>query len=309
MTYSLPPNLPPVECLVAAITAARTGSFSQAAIELGVSHAAISRRIAGAESWAGTALFIRHGRGVRPTDDGQRLLSRVSHAFEIVDQAANQWRKPQRAKMLRIATTHSLARLWLIPHVAQIEAEIPDIRIEIVTGHRIANLASDEAVIAIRYGKGGWNEGRETRLFPAEVMHPVASPKYIAEHSVTSDPASILAEQLIHNADSTGWQSWAKAHKTAFRGKYSDRILSDYTLGLAAAEADLGIALVNASLSPLERLGTNLQLLGAPTVISPLCYFVIVPTHQETPAVQTCVKLLIMLATKQVPTSAPPNIY
>jgi LysR family transcriptional regulator, glycine cleavage system transcriptional activator len=295
MTYSLPPTFPPIECLVAAITAARTGSFTQAAVELGVSHAAISRRIAGAESWAGTALFVRHGRGVRPTDDGQRLLSRVSHAFEIVDQAANQWRKPQRSKLLRVATTHSLATLWLIPRVARIEAEIPEIRIEIITGHRIANLANGEADIAIRCGKGGWNEGREMRLFAEEIMHPIASATYLAEHDLSAEPGSILKHRLIHNADSAGWQSWAKAHQTTFRGKYSDRIVSDYTLSLAAAEAHLGIALFNADLCPVEQLGTKLQLLGAPSAANPLSYFIILPKHQETPVVQSCIDLLLQL--------------
>jgi LysR family transcriptional regulator, glycine cleavage system transcriptional activator len=296
MTYSLPPNLPPIECLVAAIVAARTGSFSQTAIELGVSHAAISRRVAGAESWAGTALFARHGRGVRPTDDGQRLLSRVSHAFDIVDQAANQWRKPQLARMLRIATTHSLARLWLIPRVAKIEAKIPDIRIEILTSHQISNLATGEADIAIRCGKGGWKEGSEIRLFHEEVMHPVATPEFIARHGVTGEPASILAQQLVHGVDSSGWQSWAQAQGVAFRGKYADRIVSDYTLALSATEANLGISLLNAALMPIDRLRANLQLLGAPTAISPLSYFVIVPALKKTPVVQACVNLLLTLA-------------
>lgn len=262
---------------------------------MGVSHAAISRRIAGAESWAGTALFVRHGRGVRVTDDGQRLLSRVAHAFDIVDQAASQWRKPQRTKMFRIATTHSLARLWLMPRIAAIEAAIPEIRIELITGHQNVNLANDEADIAIRCGRGGWKLGRELRLFPEERMHPVATPAFIEAHKVT--PENILSHPLVHNGDSSGWQSWAQAQGLNFKGKFTDRIFSDYTLALSGADAHLGIALLNSALLPGVVMDAALQLLDAPSAISPLSYFIIVPPQKEVPLVQACVDMLMQLTT------------
>jgi len=53
MTYSYPDNLPSIDSLTAAICAAKTGSFSAAAFELGITHAAISRRVAALEEWAG----------------------------------------------------------------------------------------------------------------------------------------------------------------------------------------------------------------------------------------------------------------
>jgi LysR family transcriptional regulator, glycine cleavage system transcriptional activator len=298
MAYDLPLSLPPIECLVAAVVAARTGSFTQAANELGVSHAAVSRRVSGAESWAGTALFVRHGRGVRVTDDGQRLLARVAYAFDIVDQAASQWRKPQRAKMLRIATTHSLARLWLIPRIAVIEAAIPEIRIELITGHQNVNLANDEADIAIRCGKGGWRVGREIRLFPEERMHPVATPEFIATHNV--EPGTILSHPLIHGVESSGWQTWAQAQGLNFKGKFSDRICSDYTLALAAAEAHLGIALLNSAILPAAMTQTALKVLDVPASISPLSYFVIVPPQKEIPLIQSCVDQLLSLAGQSI---------
>jgi LysR family transcriptional regulator, glycine cleavage system transcriptional activator len=291
MAYDSSIKLPPIECLIAAMVASRTGSFTQAAQELGVSHAAISRRIAGAESWAGTTLFIRHGRGVRVTDDGQRLLSRVAHAFDIVDQAANQWRKPQRAKLFRIATTHSLGRLWLIPRIAAIEAAMPEIRIELITGHQNVNLANDEADIAIRCGRGGWKVGREIRLFREERMYPVASPDFIDAHKVTAD--SILSHPLVHGVDSSGWHVWAQTQGLSFKGKFSDRIFSDYSLALAGAKSHLGIALLNSALTPSAMITSSLKRLDAPSAISPLAYFIIIPPQKEVPLVQGCVDLLL----------------
>jgi LysR family transcriptional regulator, glycine cleavage system transcriptional activator len=294
--YSLPLTLPPVECLMAALVAARTQSFTIAAQELGVSHATISRRIATAENWAGIRLFLRNGRGVSATDDGQRLLSRVTHAFDIVDQAANQWRKSTRRKSLRIATTHSLAQLWLIPKLAEIETALPDLRIDLITSHAHADLSAGDADIAIRCGKGGWKLGREEKLFPDETLMPVAAPTFIAAHQPTNDPAQLLTLPLIHSPDTSGWQTWAQTQGLGFRGKASDRLMSDYVLAYAAAEAGYGVALMNKSLT--RTIGTC-EPLDVPGCANPLSYFIIVPPHQETTPIRSCVEQLLKLASAQ----------
>lgn len=297
MTNEGIPNLPPIECLAAAIVAARAGSFTQAAIEMGVSHAAVSRRIAGAESWAGTSLFVRHGRGVRLTDDGHRLLSRVSHAFDTIDQAVSLWRKPQRARQFKIATTHSLAQLWLMPRIATIEAVVPEVRIEVLTGPRHANLAVGEADIAIRCGKGGWKEGIEYRLFPEEHLYPVATPDCIARHAIGNEPAALLGHPLIHSVDSSGWHSWAQTRGSHYRGKLTDRIVSDYTLAISAAKAHLGVALANSGLVPPGDLDPCLKALDIPMAPSPLKYFLIVPSHQDRAVASAVVDVLRELGT------------
>jgi DNA-binding transcriptional LysR family regulator len=63
----------------------RLGSFSAAAEALGYTQSAISRQVAGLETFAGTALFERHARGVRPTAAGEIL---VRHAAAVLDGVA-----------------------------------------------------------------------------------------------------------------------------------------------------------------------------------------------------------------------------
>jgi LysR family transcriptional regulator, glycine cleavage system transcriptional activator len=303
MMHSLPLSMPPVDCLAAALVAVRTESFTQAALELGVSHATVSRRIATAENWAGIRLFLRNGRGVSVTDDGQRLLSRVAHAFDIVDQAANQWRKSSRRKSLRIATTHSLAQLWLIPRLADIETALSDFQIDLVTSHAHADLAAGDADIAIRCGRGGWKIGREERLFPEETLLPVASATFIDALVKTSDPERLLHLPLIHSPDTSGWQTWAQTQGFTFRGKMSDRLMSDYVLAHAAARSGLGVALMNSALMGASNVDKSAiagcQPLDMPGCASPLNYFIIVPPHQETRPIRDCVAQLLRLANQQ----------
>jgi DNA-binding transcriptional LysR family regulator len=61
---------------------ARTGSFSAAAQRLGYTQSAVSRQVAVTEKLAGSPLFTRHARGVRPTAAGEVL---VRHAGKVLD--------------------------------------------------------------------------------------------------------------------------------------------------------------------------------------------------------------------------------
>ncbi len=309
MTHSLPFSIPPVDCLVAAIVANQTGSFTQAALELGVSHATISRRIATAENWAGIRLFLRKGRGVSATEDGQRLLSRVAHAFDIVDQAANQWRKSSRRKSLRIATTQSLAQLWLIPQLSEIEAALPGFQIDLITSHSHADLSAGDADIAIRCGKGGWKIGREERLFQNETLFPVASSRFIDASAKTNDPERLLQLPLIHSTDTSGWQTWARSQGLTFKGKTSDRLMSDYILAHEAARAGLGVALMNTALTGKGDINSGTLArclrLDLPGCANPLNYFIIIPPLHETAPIRHCVAQLLKLAN---PKSGKPKI-
>ncbi|MFO0832134.1 MAG: LysR family transcriptional regulator [Phycisphaerales bacterium] len=64
---------------------ARTGSFTAAARELGVSQPSISEQVGGLEKRLGRELFRRTGRGVELTPDGQRALR---YAEEVVGMCA-----------------------------------------------------------------------------------------------------------------------------------------------------------------------------------------------------------------------------
>ena len=77
-----------LRCLVAIID---TGSFTDAALELGVSQAAVSRTLAGLEDVLGVRLLHRTSRSIAPTTAGIQVLARarvlLSGADELVREA------------------------------------------------------------------------------------------------------------------------------------------------------------------------------------------------------------------------------
>ncbi|EKS71961.1 MULTISPECIES: LysR family transcriptional regulator [Caballeronia] len=66
------------------IHVARAGSFNRAAAELYIAQPALSRQIAKLEEEIGVPLFVRHGRGVRLTAAGARLLERAEVITQMV---------------------------------------------------------------------------------------------------------------------------------------------------------------------------------------------------------------------------------
>ena len=68
------------------VEVAHTGSFSAAAERLGYTQSAVSRQVAATEKLAGSPLFVRHARGVRPTAAGEVL---VRHAGRVLDGVAS----------------------------------------------------------------------------------------------------------------------------------------------------------------------------------------------------------------------------
>ena len=66
------------------IHVARAGSFSRAASELYIAQPALSRQIAKLEEEIGATLLVRHGRGVRLTAAGARLLERAEMISNMV---------------------------------------------------------------------------------------------------------------------------------------------------------------------------------------------------------------------------------
>src|SRR5262245_30236150 len=79
-----PHNMPPLNPLRTFEAAARRGSFTDAALELNVTQAAVSRQISVLEQFFQLKLFVREARSIRLTQVGQRLFDEIRPAFEIL---------------------------------------------------------------------------------------------------------------------------------------------------------------------------------------------------------------------------------
>lgn len=241
-------SLPPLDGLTAVIAAHRTGSFTAAAESLDLTHGAISRRVQAVEHWLGTPLFERHGRGVRATPAGQRFVTQVEQALGAIRDSADRWRPRRELPTVRISVVPSFARLWLLPRLQELQGTPPQCRIEPLIEHRVADLRTDQADLAVRYGAGRWR-GVDAQLLFGEQLFPVAAPDLAARVGGNARAARIAEAPLLHDSDTAQWRAWLAESDVRFRAKAADRRFEDYDLVLAAAQAGLGIALLRSPLA------------------------------------------------------------
>lgn len=264
-------TLPPLDGLNALIAAAETGSFTAAAETLNLTHGSVSRRIATLEAWLGTALFERHGRGVRLTPAGQRFATDARHALGALSRSADQWRPRRGRPTVRLAVVPSFARLWLLPRLARLERG--DIHVEAMAGHRPTDLDAQEADVAIRYGRGAW-EGLDARPLFRETLRPVAAPALAADLGNDATAEALLLQPLLHDSDVSQWRQWLEGAGVRYRPRWQDRRFEDYDSVLAAAEAGLGVALLREPLAGAAIAAGRLVHVAARAEPNPAAHFV-----------------------------------
>ena len=115
-------RLPSLNALKAFEAAQRTGSFTDAAAELFVTHAAISRHIRDLEDWLGTQLFLRTGRGVLATDAGQRFGAKLTPLFDALAEATREAAAVGDVRLLKVSVEPSIASRWLVPRLGRFNA-------------------------------------------------------------------------------------------------------------------------------------------------------------------------------------------
>src|SRR4051794_29266285 len=99
-------RLPPLAAVRAFEAAARLGSFTLAAAELGMSQAAISYQIKRLEERLGVPLFLRLPRRAELTDSGKRLSTAVTEAFDWLQAAFAELHEKAQG-ILRITVVHT----------------------------------------------------------------------------------------------------------------------------------------------------------------------------------------------------------
>ena len=120
----MPPRLPPLNAVRAFVAAARHQSFTHAALELHVTHSAISRQVKALEAHLGVDLFERKTRQVLLTAAGHQFHAQVGPALAQIGAAAQALRGDAGLRSVKINVRPSFAVRWLIPRLPEGENEI-----------------------------------------------------------------------------------------------------------------------------------------------------------------------------------------
>jgi LysR family transcriptional regulator, glycine cleavage system transcriptional activator len=233
--------LPSLSALRVFEAAARLNSFSRAADELHVTHAAISHQIRLLEDWFGRPLFLREKRTVRLVPDAAALAQTLSVSLVRIETEARAFRMKATGE-LTVACIASIATRWLIPALPDFLKPNPDINVRVVyaMGEQHFREGDCDVLITLREDR---SETREcTRLF-SRANRPVASPSYLARRGKPETAQAIAGADLLHDETPDRWLNWCRKAGLQPDGPLRGPVFQDFNLLATAVIAGHGIAL------------------------------------------------------------------
>lgn len=221
----------PLNALRAFEAAARTGAFTLAAAELGVTPGAVTAHVKALEDRLGAALFERQARGVRLTALGLAAVEELTGAFDALAGAEARLRALALPREIHIATLPAIAQLWLSPRLPALRAAAPEISVSITALEAPPNLKRSLHDLSLFPAETGG------RLVARDEIFPVCSPALAARLARVEDLAGVPC--LSDTAWDRDWEIWLAAvgARVAVRGP----VFSLYALAVVEAVNGAGV--------------------------------------------------------------------
>ncbi|HHE6471010.1 TPA: LysR substrate-binding domain-containing protein [Providencia rettgeri] len=185
-------KLPSLEDIRVFVTVARLMSFSQAASQLLVSPAYVSKRIKLLEENLGQTLFFRTARSIKLTHEGQIILrsSEVMLAeLEQMQQQLNACREEIRGS-LRISCSTGFGSTYINPFILTLRGNYPLLGIDLTLTDKSVDIISENIDVDICIG-GTIAEQFIARRIAQNQRILCASPTYLAMHGYPKYPQEL----------------------------------------------------------------------------------------------------------------------
>ena len=144
-------GIPPLNSLRAFSVLTDTGSYTKAAAQLNVTHAAVRQQVKVLEDHLGMALVRRQGRGVRLTPEGVSLGRDLEGGFSAIQRAVETLTGAEASRPVQITTSPAFAVEWLLPRIPEFQQKNPDITLMINPTAELIELKPGGIDVAVRY--------------------------------------------------------------------------------------------------------------------------------------------------------------
>jgi DNA-binding transcriptional LysR family regulator len=284
--------------LRAFVAVAESCSFVRAAERLNISSSSLSQTIRLLEERAGVRLLNRTTRSVSLTQAGEMLLKRIKPAIVELSRALGDLTEftDGASGTVRLHSCELATSLYIKPRIAQFSELFPDIVLEIVADHALADFVRGGYDAAIRPTGSIDKDMIAVRIGP-DIRHvAVASPRYIRRYGKPSMPEALGRYRCIRwRAPGHAVPHWQFCRdNTRFEIPITGPLVaSERSLILQAALDGIGIAyLTTIEVATHVAAGNLIPLLeiwSPPVEAYKLCY----PTPRQMPqALRTVVNFM-----------------
>jgi DNA-binding transcriptional LysR family regulator len=255
--------------LAAFLAVARTGSFTRAAKQLGVSQPALSHALKELENRLGLRLLNRTTRRVSTTEAGERLLRSIAPHFDGIEAglAALTELREKPAGTVRITTGDHQAETILLPAVAKLLPLYPDLNVEVSVNIGLIDIVAERFDAGVRLGETVAQDMVAVRIGPDMRMAVVGSSAYFANRHPPRTPHDLAAHTCINLRFPThgGVSVWEfeKAGRAVNVRVEGQLIVNDIALARLGALGDAGLAyLPEDYVQPYIESGTLVRVLA-----------------------------------------------
>lgn len=240
----LPPRrfLPSFSLLSAFEAAARTGSVTAAANELGLTQSAVSRQISALENQLGVALFLRERQTIRLTLAGDAYAREVREALRRISNASLNLRANPAGGTLNLAILPFFGTRWLTPRIGKFLDQHPGMVVNLITRLEPFDFRFDTLDAAIHFGAARWPGAALSFLMDEETV-AACSPQFRARHALSA-AADLLKAPLLHlSTRPDAWELWLGRNHVPFEAVHG-MLFDQFTTMVEAARSGLGAALL-----------------------------------------------------------------
>ena len=201
-------RLPSLKALRTFESAARHGSFKKAAVELCVTHSAVSHQVKKLEKSLGVELFLRKSRSVELTRIGRAYYPALRDAFDRIAAATDLTVYSKTSSALTLQVYSTFAIRWLIPRLGLLSQTHLEVQPRLVTSQDDVDFERDDVDVCVMQGRRSNANLRYDFLFSSRVF-PVCSPSMLESYSIEGDPSNLAGAPILQvYPSSTHWWVW-----------------------------------------------------------------------------------------------------
>ena len=255
---------------------ANAGSFTAAAVQLGLPKSTVSQRIAELEALVDLRLLHRTTRKLSLTEAGRTYLT-FCQAILVQSEAADAALSTLRATPsgeLRITAPEATSLKLLPALLAEFKHHYPQVELKVFVTDTFLDLVEDRIDVAFRTGKLDDSSFISRRLGQVKRVL-VASPDYLSKHGHPDTPEELLVHQcLIHQSANT-WQFQTEANDTLITPSTHAHTSNSLLYLMQAASLGQGIAMLPYFLCKKEIANKSLKLVMQHFPLRPGDYYVV----------------------------------
>ncbi len=174
------------------------GSLSATARDLGISKAAVSKRLSTIETRTGVTLVNRTTRRMSLTPEGDAVVERARRILgdiEELDRMLSRSAQVPRG-LLRVNATLGFGRSHVAPVISRFARQHPEVEVQLQLSVNPPPLTEDSFDVCVRFGEPADARVIARRLAPNRRLL-CASPAYLKRHGFPRSPQDLLGHQCI----------------------------------------------------------------------------------------------------------------